>query len=39
MAREGDFVICLGAGDITKWAYALPDELEKQMAARDRQRA
>ena len=26
--REGDMVICLGAGDITKWAYALPAELE-----------
>jgi UDP-N-acetylmuramate--alanine ligase len=28
-ARAGDFVICLGAGDITKWAYALPSALEK----------
>ncbi|MCF8496274.1 MAG: UDP-N-acetylmuramate--L-alanine ligase [Alphaproteobacteria bacterium] len=27
MARPGDFVICMGAGDITAWAYALPDEL------------
>lgn len=26
-AGEGDVVICLGAGDITTWAYALPDEL------------
>jgi UDP-N-acetylmuramate--alanine ligase len=24
----GDLVVCLGAGDITQWAYALPDELE-----------
>lgn len=28
VAKPGDFVIFLGAGDITKWAYALPDELE-----------
>ena len=27
-ARSGDLVICLGAGDITSWAYALPGELE-----------
>jgi UDP-N-acetylmuramate--alanine ligase len=39
MARAGDFVICLGAGDITKWAYALPGELEKLMASNDKQRA
>ena len=26
-ARPGDFVICLGAGSITAWANALPDEL------------
>jgi UDP-N-acetylmuramate--alanine ligase len=24
----GDVVICLGAGNITQWAYALPRELE-----------
>ncbi|WP_048648139.1 UDP-N-acetylmuramate--L-alanine ligase [Nitratireductor soli] len=28
-AGEGDFVVFLGAGNITQWAYALPDELEK----------
>ena len=27
MAREGDYVIFLGAGNITTWAHALPDEL------------
>ncbi|HZZ89687.1 MAG TPA: UDP-N-acetylmuramate--L-alanine ligase [Caulobacteraceae bacterium] len=27
-AREGDLVVCLGAGDITGWAYALPGQLE-----------
>ncbi len=33
LARPGDFVICLGAGDITAWAYALPRELEKLLNA------
>ena len=28
IARPGDYVICLGAGNITQWAYALPGELE-----------
>ncbi|HRE21335.1 MAG TPA: UDP-N-acetylmuramate--L-alanine ligase [Rhabdaerophilum sp.] len=27
VARPGDYVICLGAGNITQWAYALPGEL------------
>src|SRR6202050_3816720 len=27
MARPGDYVVCLGAGSITQWAYALPAEL------------
>jgi UDP-N-acetylmuramate--alanine ligase len=27
-AKSGDYVICLGAGSITQWAYALPGELE-----------
>jgi UDP-N-acetylmuramate--alanine ligase len=27
-AGAGDIIICLGAGDITQWAYALPGELE-----------
>jgi UDP-N-acetylmuramate--alanine ligase len=26
-ARPGDLVVLLGAGDITAWAYALPDQL------------
>jgi UDP-N-acetylmuramate--alanine ligase len=26
-ARSGDLVVCLGAGDITAWAYALPEQL------------
>jgi UDP-N-acetylmuramate--alanine ligase len=28
MASPGDFVICLGAGTISQWAYALPGEVE-----------
>ncbi len=27
LAKPGDYVICLGAGTITNWAYALPGEL------------
>lgn len=27
MAKPGDFVVCLGAGNITQWANALPGEL------------
>jgi UDP-N-acetylmuramate--alanine ligase len=26
-AKSGDLVVCLGAGDITQWAYALPEQL------------
>src|ERR1700726_3999685 len=25
---KGDFIVCLGAGNITQWAYALPAELK-----------
>jgi UDP-N-acetylmuramate--alanine ligase len=28
IARPGDYVVCLGAGNITQWAYALPGELK-----------
>jgi UDP-N-acetylmuramate--alanine ligase len=28
LAGRGDFVVCLGAGNITQWAYALPDQLK-----------
>ena len=28
LARPGDYVVFLGAGSITQWAYALPGELE-----------
>src|SRR5205809_2282932 len=27
LAEPGDMVVCLGAGNITQWAYALPGEL------------
>ncbi len=27
IAQPGDFVVCLGAGSVTQWANALPDEL------------
>jgi UDP-N-acetylmuramate--alanine ligase len=28
LAGRGDLVVCLGAGNITQWAYALPAELK-----------
>ncbi len=27
LAKPGDYVVCLGAGTITQWAYKLPEEL------------
>ncbi|MBE9603660.1 UDP-N-acetylmuramate--L-alanine ligase [Acetobacteraceae bacterium H6797] len=27
MAKPGDYVVCLGAGNITAWAHALPEQL------------
>jgi UDP-N-acetylmuramate--alanine ligase len=33
LAAPGDMVICLGAGDITKWAAALADGIRKARAA------
>ena len=32
-ARPGDMVVCLGAGNITNWAQALPGELEALVGA------
>jgi UDP-N-acetylmuramate--alanine ligase len=29
LAAEGDMVVCLGAGSITNWAHALPEELQR----------
>ena len=34
LAGSGDYVICLGAGNITAWAHDLPAELEDIFAAR-----
>src|ERR1041384_399126 len=28
LAKPGDYVVCLGAGSITQWAYSLPGELK-----------
>ncbi|MGH1398936.1 MAG: UDP-N-acetylmuramate--L-alanine ligase [Alphaproteobacteria bacterium] len=33
-AEEGDYVILMGAGDITSWAYELPEQLEAERAKR-----
>ena len=30
--KLGDIVVCLGAGTITQWAYALPKELGGETA-------
>jgi UDP-N-acetylmuramate--alanine ligase len=32
-ARSGDMVVCLGAGDITKWAAGLADAIGERVAA------
>ncbi len=32
-AKPGDYVVLLGAGNISQWAYALPRELEGEAAA------
>ena len=37
MAQAGDYVICLGAGTISGWAYALPAELEAIAAHKAKQ--
>lgn len=29
LAREGDMILCMGAGDITKWANQLPELLKR----------
>ena len=28
LATPGDYVVCLGAGNITQWAYSLEGELK-----------
>lgn len=32
IARQGDYVVCLGAGNITQWAASLPGQLAKLQA-------
>ncbi len=32
VAAAGDMVVCMGAGSISKWAYALPGQLQKVTA-------
>ena len=34
LAAEGDIIICMGAGDITKWAVGLADGIAKARAAK-----
>jgi UDP-N-acetylmuramate--alanine ligase len=34
IVRPGDMVVCLGAGNITQWAYALPGQLSELSVAR-----
>lgn len=34
IAQENDYVICLGAGSISKWANALPEQLEGLMGTK-----
>lgn len=34
LAAEGDLVICMGAGDITKWAAGLADALKAERASK-----
>ncbi|MFL6721959.1 MAG: UDP-N-acetylmuramate--L-alanine ligase [Sphingomonas sp.] len=34
LAAEGDMVICMGAGDITKWAAALPEAISEARASK-----
>ena len=36
IARSGDFVVCLGAGNITQWAAALPAQLAALQAPQPR---
>ena len=39
IAEKGDFVICLGAGNISKWAYDLPEQLDAEFAKKQKQSA
>jgi len=39
IVQPGDFVVCLGAGSISKWAGALPAQLEPLLAKKLKERA
>ncbi len=39
IAQPSDFVVCLGAGSISKWAASLPKELEVRLAKKVKERA
>jgi UDP-N-acetylmuramate--alanine ligase len=39
IARSGDYVVCLGAGSITNWAHALPEQLQALQARAPRRAA
>jgi UDP-N-acetylmuramate--alanine ligase len=39
IAEEGDYVICLGAGSISAWAYDLPEQLDTAFAKKQKQSA
>lgn len=39
IAEEGDYVICLGAGSISKWAYDLPKQLDVEFSKKEKQSA
>jgi len=39
MAEGGDYVVCVGAGSMSSWAYALPVELQEIYAGEKRQQA
>ena len=39
VAEPGDMVVCLGAGSISNWAYALPDALQALRAANKKETA
>ncbi len=39
IAEEGDFVVCCGAGSISSWAYALPEQLDVEYLKKQKQSA
>lgn len=36
IAEEGDYVICLGAGNISAWAYDLPEQLDAEFSKKNK---